>query len=440
MRVAVFGLGYVGTVTAAVLASNGHEVWGVDVDRSKVDTIAEGRSTVVEPGLAELVAETVAAGHLRATTDLATAVAGADVSLICVGTPSSANGGTDLRYVLRVVGDIATAVATGPRPPGGRHTLVVRSTVPPGTIDEQVAPLVAQRIGDAPVTIGAGMCPEFLRESSAIADFYDAPFTVVGTGDEQVGATLGELFGFLASPVQVIPTREAEALKYACNAYHAVKVSFANELGRLFRLLDVDARRVMDLFCQDTKLNISSSYLRPGFAFGGSCLPKDLRSLLHLARGSSVDLPLLSGTLSTNALSVGEVVSRVLATDARSVTLLGLSFKMGSDDLRESPYVEVAETLLGKGLDVRIYDPVIETDRLIGANRQYAAARLPHLQRLITSTPAEALEETDLALVSTSHPAALAALAANPPSAILDLHGRLGPQIEALPGYEGVGW
>jgi len=440
MKVAVFGLGYVGTVTAAVLASSGHEVWGVDVDPSKVATIMSGRSTVVEPGLEQMVAATVTSGSLRATTDLVSAVDGASVSLVCVGTPSSATGGADLRYVLRVVDDIASALANGGSAPRGHHAIVIRSTVPPGTIDEQIAPLVARRVGEASVTIGTAMCPEFLREGTAIADFYDAPFTVVGTGDRVVADSLLELFGFLTSPVQVVPTREAEALKYACNAFHAVKVSFANEVGRLFRLLDVDARRVMDLFCQDTKLNISPSYLKPGFAFGGSCLPKDLRSMLHLARVNSIDLPLLGGALATNVLSVSDVVNRVLATDARSVALLGLSFKVGSDDLRESPYVEVAETLVGKGFDLRIYDSVVEADRLIGANRQYVTARLPHLGRLVTRSPQEALAGADLALVSTSDPTVLGALAANPPAVVLDLHGHLGQEIEALPEYEGVVW
>lgn len=441
MKVAVFGLGYVGTVTAAVLAANGHEVWGVDVDPWKVATVSAGRSPVVEPGLDELIAAAVAGGALRATTELLPALDGACVSLVCVGTPSSASGGADLRYVLRVVDDLATLLAGGGAcAPGGHHAIVIRSTVPPGTIDERVAPLVAERAGGAPVAIGTGMCPEFLREGSAIEDFYDAPFSVVGTGDGRLAERLGELFGFLRSPMRVVPTREAEALKYACNAFHAVKVSFANELGRLFRLLDVDARRVMELFCQDTKLNISPSYLKPGFAFGGSCLPKDLRSLLHLARINSVDLPLLAGAVSTNSLSVADVVDRVVASKARSVAMLGLSFKMGSDDLRESPYVDLAETLVGKGYDVRIYDPVVEADRLIGANRQHAATHLPHLGRLVESSAADALAGADLALVSTSDPTVLAALAADPPAIVVDLHGRLGPDIEALPAYQGVAW
>lgn len=440
MKVAVFGLGYVGTVTAAVLSANAHEVWGVDVDAGKVATLSSGRATVVEPGLDELVAAGVAAGTLRATTDLAAAVRGAAVSLVCVGTPSSANGGADLRHVRRVVEDVTAALMDGAGAPADRHAIVVRSTIPPGTVDEEIAPLIGRLTAGSGLAIGAGMCPEFLREGSAIADFSDAPFTVVGTSDDHVGRAVSELFEFLDTPVQVVPTREAEALKYACNAFHAVKVSFANEIGRLLRELNVDARRVMELFVQDTKLNISASYLRPGFAFGGSCLPKDLRSLLHLARMASIDLPLLAGTVSTNTVSVNDVVSRVLASGAATVAICGLSFKMGSDDLRESPYVEVAETLLGKGIDVRIYDPVVHADRLIGANRQYATDRLPHLRRLTTPTAAAALEGADLALVSSSDPDVLDALAANDGVAVLDLCGRLGERIEAQSGYEGVAW
>ena len=258
------------------------------------------------------------------------------------------------------------------------------------------------------------MCPEFLREGTAIADFYDSPLTAVGTADERVGATVQRLLTFLHEPVKVVGTRDAEGLKYACNAYHATKVSFANELGRLFRLLGVDSREVMKLFCEDTKLNISTTYLSPGFAFGGSCLPKDLRSLLYLARMNSVDLPLLSGTLASNALSVGDVVNRVLATDARSVALLGLSFKMDSDDLRESPYVDLAETLIGKGFDVRIYDPLVDTSKLVGANLNYVMSKLPHVQRAMLPTAADALHGADLALVSSADPSVVDALLDRP--------------------------
>lgn len=440
MKVAVFGLGYVGTVTAAVLASNGHEICGVDVDLHKTELVASGQTPVVEPGLEELVGSAVAAGHLSATTDPAVALEGAELSLICVGTPSSPTGNTDLTYVLRATNDIIDwLVAQGPSGPS-RHVIVVRSTVPTGTIRELLGPLVAERTANCSLVIGLGMCPEFLREGSAIADFYDSPLSVVGTEDSGVAETMTRLLAFLETPLQVVATHEAEALKYACNAFHAIKVSFANELGRLFRIFGIDTRRVMELFCQDTKLNISPSYLAPGFAFGGSCLPKDLRSLLYLARIHSVDLPLLAGTLSTNELSVGDLVNRVLATDAHSVALLGLSFKMDSDDLRESPYVDLAEILIGKGFDVRIYDPIVDAARLVGANRRYVNSRLPHLRRVLFSSAAVALYLADLAVVSSSHPSIVNALVDSPPKSIIDLNGHLGPAVEAMSEYQGVAW
>jgi GDP-mannose 6-dehydrogenase len=237
-----------------------------------------------------------------------------------------------------------------------------------------------------------------------------------------------------------VDIRTAEALKYACNAFHATKVSFTNEMGRIFRPLGIDAREVMELFCEDDQLNISTRYLRPGFAFGGSCLPKDLRSLLHLARMESIDLPLLAGTLATNRLSVADVVDRVVSGYGRVVTLFGLSFKNDSDDLRESPYVELAETLLGKGFEVRIYDPIVNPSALIGANRAHVESRLPHLRKILTENPFDALGDTDVAIVSSAAPEVTAALLANPPARIIDLDGRLGAEVEALEGYEGIAW
>lgn len=440
MKVAVFGLGYVGTVTAAVLASNHHDVRGVDVDPAKVQLVSDGRSPVLEPGLDGLVGEATRNGNLRATVNADEALEGAQLSLVCVGTPSASTGSTELAHVLRAVGDIVDALAGGAGGAVDHHSLVVRSTVPPGTVDSRIVPLMEERLVGGRVRVGAGMCPEFLREGSAIADFYDAPFTVVGTDDPGVGDTMRQLLDFLPVPVRVVGTREAEGLKYACNAFHATKVTFANELGRLFRVLGVDSRQVMDLFCEDTKLNISPAYLSPGFAFGGSCLPKDLRSLLYLARMSCTDLPLLAGTLTSNQLSVDDVVNRVVATDARTVSLLGLSFKGDSDDLRESPYVDVAETLIGKGFDVRIFDPLVDTSRLVGANLRHLISKLPHVQRTMRPSPAEALDGADLALVSSNHPSVRSALMADPPGLLVDLCGKLGPGVEALPGYQGVAW
>jgi GDP-mannose 6-dehydrogenase len=440
MRVAVIGLGYVGTVTAACLAANGHDVWGVDVDPAKVAEVSSGHSPVTEPGLTELVAQVVAGGTLHATTSCADALDRADMSLVCVGTPSMARGATDLTYIRRAVNDIVAAMRVVSPPASGQHSVVIRSTVPPGTVENVVIPALAAGAPDAGVRLGAAMCPEFLREGSGVADFFSPPLIVVGTSDPKVAEAVTGVFGFLDQPVQVVDIRIAEALKYACNAFHATKVSFTNELSRIFRLLGVDSRAVMSLFCQDEVLNISPSYLRPGFAFGGSCLPKDLRSLLHLARANGADLPLLAGTLATNELVINEVVDRVVGSDARTVALLGLSFKMNTDDLRESPNVELAERLIGKGYDLHIYDQVVNPARLVGANRRYVESKLPHLGRLLAHEPGDALRDADVAIVSSSDQSVLDALLAAPPPHLIDISGRLGDSVEALPGYEGLGW
>ena len=437
MKVAVFGLGYVGTVTAAGLAHRGHKVVGVDVDASKVAAINAGESPVVEPGIVELIASGATNGCLRATTSPAEALDRADVSLICVGTPSGSHGSTDLTYLERVISEIRAAMAHVRPPASGFHAVVVRSTVPPGTVDHLVEPAFAVPVPGWEV--GTAMCPEFLREGVGVEDFFAPPFVVVGTTDDKARATLAELFSFLDIEVQHVAVPTAEALKYACNAFHATKVSFANEIARVFRPSGVDAREVMEIFCQDTKLNIAPTYLRPGFAYGGSCLPKDLRALLHLARMNGVDAPLLAGTTVTNELVVRDVVERVIDTGKRRVALLGLSFKADTDDLRESPSVDLAERLLGKGFDVRIYDPIINPDKLVGANRRDVEARL-HLTPLLACTPQEALEGAEVALVASVADGVIDALRAAAPHHLIDLSGRLGPELEALPGYSGVGW
>ncbi len=440
MKVAVVGLGYVGTVTAACVAANGHDVWGVDVDDAKVDEIRAGRSPVAEPGLDALVAQAVGDGALHATTSCADALDRTDVSLVCVGTPSMARGGTDLSYIRRAVDDIVAGIR-GARPPASRHhSVVIRSTVPPGTVEGMVDTALAGGLAGTDIAVGTGMCPEFLREGSGIADFYASPFAVVGTTDHRVAETVSKLLSFLDHPVRVVDVRVAEALKYACNAFHATKVSFTNEVSRLFRLLGVDSREVMSLFCEDLVLNVSPAYLRPGFAFGGSCLPKDLRSLLHLARVNGADLPLLAGALATNELVINQALERVIECDARTVALLGLSFKMNTDDLRESPNVELAERLIGKGFDVQIYDPIVNPARLIGANRRHVEAKLPHLGRLLADEPGEALRGAEVAIVASTDAGVLDALLKSPPRHLIDLTGRLGSELESLHGYEGIGW
>jgi GDP-mannose 6-dehydrogenase len=438
MKVAVFGLGYVGAVTAAGLAHCGHTVVGVDVDEAKVARINAGESPVVEPGIIGLIGAGVRTGRLRATTSSEDALEHADVSLICVGTPSGGQGSTNLSYLERVVVDIREAMTRTAPPASGFHAVVVRSTVPPGTVDRVVTPVFAEPVPGWEV--GTAMCPEFLREGVSVKDFFAPPFVVVGTAHEKARARVADLFSFVDTETRQVAVATAEALKYACNAFHATKVSFANELARVFRAYGVDSREVMEIFCEDTKLNIAPTYLRPGFAYGGSCLPKDLRALQYMARTNGVDAPLLAGTALTNELVVRDIVERVIDTDRRRVTLLGLSFKADTDDLRESPNVELAERLIGKGCDVRIYDPIINPDRLVGTNLRYVETRLPHLNRLLARTPEEALEGAEVVLVVTATQDVVAALRAAAPEHVIDLSGRLGDEVERLPGYSGVGW
>ncbi|MFW5473892.1 nucleotide sugar dehydrogenase [Knoellia sp. CPCC 206450] len=440
MRVAIFGLGYVGAVTAAGLAARGHDVVGVDVDAGKVATLNEGRAPVVEPGVDELVAESVASGRLRATTDVTEAMDRADLSLVCVGTPSRSRGDTDLGFITRVLSQIRDAMSVVRPPASGFHSVVIRSTVPPGTGATVVAPAFAEDLLPAGWSVGTAMCPEFLREGSGMDDFFAPPMVVVGAQDPRTREHCEELLGFLGLPIHHVDVATAESLKYACNAYHAVKVTFANEMGRIFSQFGVDSRTVMELFCEDHKLNISTSYLRPGFAFGGSCLPKDLRALQSMARANGVDLPLVSSTLVSNELTVRSLVDRVLETGYRRVAILGLSFKMNTDDLRESPNLEIAERFLGKGLEVRIYDPVVNPAKLVGANREYFESRLSHVNRLLAGHPDEALAEADVVIVATSDAACLAALRRAAPALVLDINGRLGHDVESIAGYQGVSW
>ncbi len=440
MKVAIFGLGYVGTVTAAGLASQGHHVVGVDVDASKVAAVGQGRSPVIEPDVDRLVAQAVAAGRLSATADVREAIDGADISLVCVGTPSTPRGDTDLTYVSAVLADVREAMSDATPPSSGFHSLVIRSTVPPGTGDSLVRPAFSPELLPDGWTVGTAMCPEFLREGSGVEDFFAPPFVVVGAQDPRTRTACERLFDFCDQEVLTVDVASAEALKYACNAFHAVKVTFANEMGRVFSQYGVDSRGVMEIFCQDRKLNISPSYLRPGFAFGGSCLPKDLRALQSMARSSGVDVPLLTSTLISNEIIVRALVDRVLESGYRHVAILGLSFKMNTDDLRESPNLELAERFVGKGLEVRIYDPIVNPARLVGSNLEFLQSRLPHVSRLLRDRPEAALEGAEVAIVSTSDPLTLAALQAARPPLLLDLDGRLGEPVEQIEGYQGVSW
>jgi GDP-mannose 6-dehydrogenase len=381
MRIAVFGLGYVGSVSAACLAEAGHTITGVDVDPVKLDLIRQGRSPVTEPDLDDWLGKGVAAGRITVTSDTAHAVLSSDVSLICVGTPSRRNGSLESNYLERVFEEIGAALKTTQ----AYHVVAVRSTLLPGVLVSTLIPILERASGRvAGRDVGVCVNPEFLREGSAIRDFLAAPFTIVGESDARAGDTLLGAYAHLKAPVHRLRPDEASMVKYASNAYHAVKVAFANEVGALSQQLGIDGREVMRVFCEDRDLNISKRYLMPGFGFGGSCLPKDLRALNYVAKDRDLDTPLLSSVIPSNEEHIERTVNMVLDSGHRRVALLGLSFKNGSDDLRESPFVTLAEALIGKGLELQICDPDVTIGRLIGRNLAYIDARLPHVAQLMT--------------------------------------------------------
>jgi GDP-mannose 6-dehydrogenase len=396
VRISVFGLGYVGSVTAACLAHDGHEVIGVDPNPIKVDLIRAGAAPVIEAGLEELAANGIRRGRLRATSSAADAVASSDISLICVGTPSEINGSLDLRAVESVCREIGGALRQNPK----HHTVVLRSTVLPGTTRRLVIPTLEAESG-ASVGAEISVCvnPEFLREGSAVEDFYNPPKTVIGESQPGAGDLLVAIYGALNAPLLRVDTATAELVKYADNAWHALKIGFANEIGNLAKQLNVDSHRVMSIFCEDTKLNLSAAYLRPGPPFGGSCLPKDLRALTYMARSLDLDLPILNSILPSNRNQIERAIQMVLSTGKRRVGILGLSFKAETDDLRESPLVEIVERLIGKGLELRIYDRNVHLASLVGANREFILHRIPHISRLMVNDLREAIEPSEVVLV-----------------------------------------
>jgi GDP-mannose 6-dehydrogenase len=396
MRLSVFGLGYVGCVSAACFARAGHEVTGVDVNPTKVEIINSGRSPIVEAGVAELIGEMVAAGHLRATTDSQAAIMASDISLVCVGTPSQANGSLDLTYVKRVCKEIGAALEQKRE----RHIVVIRSTMLPGTIEAVVVPTLEVYSGkQAGRDFGVCINPEFLREGTSLKDFYAPPFTLIGADEEEVALSVRRLYAGVDAPLHVIGIKAAEMVKYACNCFHALKVSFANEIGNICKGLSIDSHEVMRVFCQDTKLNLSPYYLKPGFAFGGSCLPKDLRALSYKAKELDVDVPVLAATLASNRRQIERAVELVLATGKKKIGVLGFSFKAGTDDLRESPMVTLIETLIGKGLQLALYDRDVSLARLFGANKEYIEREIPHISQLMRASVAEVLEASDVIVI-----------------------------------------
>ena len=438
MKISIFGLGYVGAVSMACLARDGHEVIGVDLDPLKLELIRSGRSPIVEEGIQDLTAAVVQSGRVTVTDDVAAAVQASDLSFICVGTPSSPNGSQDLSAVRRVSEQIGAALARKP----GYHTVIMRSTIQPGSMESVVqAGLEAESGKRAQVDFGLGFQPEFLREGSSIKDYDNPPFTVIGTGDERAAAVLRELFGHLPCEFIVTSVGVAEMLKYACNAFHAVKITFANEVGRLARSVGVDGRAVMDLVCRDTRLNISPVYLKPGFAFGGSCLPKDLRALTYVGKLNDVTTPMLGNVMGSNRAHIDHALDLVAQSGRRRIGLVGLSFKPGTDDLRESPLVTVAERLIGKGYDLRIYDPEVNLSRLLGANKRYIEHSIPHIGSLMEGDCAAVVDHAEVLVVGLATRATVPVIAARARAdqVVVDLVGL--PHAEMnVAQYHGVCW
>ncbi|MBI5839291.1 MAG: UDP-glucose/GDP-mannose dehydrogenase family protein [Chloroflexi bacterium] len=437
-NISIFGLGYVGAVSLACLADNGHKMIGVDVNPLKVNIINEGRSPIVEAGLDELMKRGAASGNIRAVTDSREAVHATDLSIICVGTPSNSNGSLDLKYVEKVALEIGRALADKDE----YHIVVLRSTVLPGTTEGVVIPALERGSGKK-YGVDFGVCfnPEFLREGSSIQDFYSPPFTVIGADDGKVVEAVQELYGMLSAPVRVDTIRVAEMVKYACNAFHALKVTFANEIGNICKANEIDSHRVMEIFCLDTKLNLSPYYLKPGFAFGGSCLPKDLRALLYLSRHFDLFTPVLESIIPSNNLQVERAYRMVTEAGSNRVGVLGFSFKAGTDDLRESPIVELIERLIGKGYAIQVYDKSVSLANLHGANRAYIEKEIPHIAQLMADSVDEVIEGSDVIVVGNNSPEFQSVRDQfNGRHVMIDLVRAAGQEAVSNGRYQGLSW
>ena len=438
MKISVFGLGYVGAVSCACLPELGHDVIGVDTNPTKVRMINEGQSPVVEEGIDELIGSAVRAGKLRATDSAAQAVLGSEISLISVATPSNPNYTPNLAAVDAVIRSIGAVIRDKP----GHHTIVLRSTVPPGTTEDRILPIleasVGRKVGDR---LSLVFNPEFLREGSSVKDFHQPPQTVIGSLDEAGYVAMEQMYASLPGLVVRTSCRVAESVKYLCNVFHAMKIVFANEAGSVLKACGLDGREVMNIFCRDTQLNISPAYLRPGFAFGGSCLPKEVKGFLALAREKEVPIPALAGLLNSNDAHIDRAYNMIARDGRRKVALFGLAFKPGTDDMRDSPLVTLAERLLGKGFDLAIYDGFVKISRLLGKNKEFIDREIPHLDRLLQETPEQALDDAQVIVVGHADVAARAAIAARAAGRrIIDLSGYAELRSAGAAEYEGICW
>jgi len=438
MKISIFGLGYVGAVTAACLADEGHSVLGVDVNPAKVDMLNAGRSPIVETGLDDLIGRGVGSGRIRATRDVAEAVEGSDLSLVCVGTPSRrSNGALDLTYIQRVCEAIGLEMGRKARP----HAVAIRSTVLPGTTDTLLAPILEKASGRAcGRDFGLAYNPEFMRESCAVQDFQHPPKTVVGARGERDAELVAGLYRGVRAPLITTSIRTAEMVKYTDNAFHALKVTFANEIGVLCKALGIDSHEVMEVFCLDTKLNLSRYYLRPGFAFGGSCLPKDLRALAYKAKTLDLSLPLLNAVQASNELHIKSAIDRVLATERKRIGVLGLAFKAGTDDVRESPVLALIEALLGKGCWLKVFDPSVAIAKLSGANKEFLEGKIPHIAELLVGDVQEIADHAEVVVVGNRSREFVEVLARlGPEQHVIDLV-RIAKDARTAATYEGIAW
>lgn len=436
MRISIFGLGYVGAVCAGCLSARGHQIVGVDVTPLKIDMINSGKSPIVEPGLGALLLQGVSSGNLRGTLDVRDAVMNTEVSFIAAPTPSKKNGDLDVSYIAQVCEQIGSVLPEK----AGRHTVVVRSTVLPGTVKDVVIPMLEKHSGmKAGVDFGVAVNPEFLRESTAIQDYDFPAMTVIGELDQASGDLLEAIYGELDAPIIRRSIEVAEMIKYTCNVWHATKVTFANEIGNIAKGVGVDGREVMEVICQDHKLNLSKYYMRPGFAFGGSCLPKDVRALTYRASQLDIEHPLLHSIMRSNRVQVERAFDIIASYDKRRIGLLGLSFKSGTDDLRESPLVELAEMLIGKGYDLHIYDSNVEYARVYGANKEYIESKIPHVSSLLRADLDEVVDQADVIVLGNGDPQ-FARLVSNVPAGkqVFDLVGFMTEPSGA--SMEGICW
>ncbi|MCA9473003.1 MAG: nucleotide sugar dehydrogenase [Nitrospirales bacterium] len=438
MKVSIFGLGYVGAVSLGCLARDGHQVVGVDLDQTKLDLIRKGATPIIEEGMEELMRHAGSCGRVEVTNNASDGVHRSEVSFVCVGTPARSNGSQDLTAIQRLSEQVGEAMRTKT----DYHVFVIRSTVFPGTVEDIIVPIIEKHAGkQCGKDFDVCFQPEFLREGSSIKDYDNPPFTVIGTASKRAEKVLHDLFGHLPCEFLVTSIRTAEMLKYACNIFHALKATFANEVGRLSQAMGVDSHAVMEMVCRDTRLNISPAYLRPGFAFGGSCLPKDLKAMLYVAKSKDVSVPMLGNVLTSNAIHIDHAINMVLESGKKSIGLIGLSFKSGTDDLRESPLVVMAERFIGKGLNLRIYDPEVNVARLIGANRRYIEETIPHISSLMIKNCEDLIAQSDVLIVGLSDKAIMETLYQNTSDEqmILDLVNI--PQKNRIRGeYHGVCW